>query len=230
MTQREIAAADELWESAAGALPVFSPQEQRAGVVLLRELAKGEPVTLDRLAQALGMSVEATEVLARDSALRPYIQTDEAGRIQRFYGLSVVPTRHKLTVNGRTLWTWCAEDALFMPELLGATAEIESPDPETGQSIRLTMSAERVEAVEPSGVVVSMRRPETVDATSVARIMASACHYILFFASQSSGEQWQAGKPGKQTVLLPLDVAIDFARRSNAHLFGGELAQRRRAN
>jgi hypothetical protein len=29
--------------------------------------------------------------------------------------------RHRLAANGRTLWTWCAQDSLFLPELLGDT-------------------------------------------------------------------------------------------------------------
>ncbi|MPY89490.1 MAG: alkylmercury lyase [Luteitalea sp.] len=218
---------DELWEAACCHFPVVSQEEQRAGIVLLRELAGGEPVTIAQLARALGTPTETAEALTRDSALSPFVHAGEEGRIQGFWGLSVTPTHHQLTVNGRKLWAWCAPDSLEHPELLGDTAEIESRDPETGQLIRLTVSPARVEAVEPTGAVVSMRRPETWNATSAARIMASACHFHFFFASRESGERWVAKHP--ETFLLSPDEVFAFVTRVNSHMFGTELA-RRRAN
>ncbi len=115
-------------------------------------------------------------------------------------------------------------DTFEHPELLGGTAAIESRDPETDELVRLTVSATRIEAAEPKGIMVSMVRPQTWDVTSAARIMASACHFIFFFASHTSGERWQAKHP--ETVLLSLDEAFALAKRSNAHLFGAELARR----
>ncbi len=82
----KIAMMDELWEAVLRRLPVTSPEEQRAGIVLLRELAKGEPVAISQLAEALGTPVEAVEALVRDSALSPFIHTDEEDRIPRFLG------------------------------------------------------------------------------------------------------------------------------------------------
>lgn len=226
MTRNDKTAIDGLWESAERWLPVFSPDEQRAGLVLLRELARGEPVTIARLARALGQSGDAAEGLVKASALSRFVNAGEDGRIKGFWGLSVAPTHHQFGVNGRKLWTWCAQDSLFLPELLGDTAEIESLDPETGELIRLTVSPARVEAVQPAGVMVSMGRPETWDATSATRIMATACHFIYFFGSRSSGERWQRKHSEPNTVLLSLNEAVEFGKRSNARLFGAELARR----
>ena len=89
------------------------------------------------------------------------------------------------------------------------------------------MSPDRIEAVEPADVVASIRRPEACDATSAARIMATACHFNFFFASRESGESWVAKHP--ETFLQSLDAVYAFIRRVNAHLFGAELA-RLRAN
>jgi alkylmercury lyase len=227
MTLKDKTVHECLWDLAAQWLPVFSPTEQHVGIVLLQELAKGEAVTCARLAQALGTPFGATESLVKDSALRPFIHKDEGDRIIGFWGLSVVPTPHQIRVSGRRLWTWCTQDSLFMPELLGETAEVESRDPESNQLIRLTVSPDRVEAAEPSGIAVSMGRPDTWDQSSAARIMATACHFIFFFASRASGERWQAKHAEPETVLLSLDEAHDFGKRSNAYLFGTELALRK---
>lgn len=101
MTWNDIITADDLWEAACCHFPVVSPEGQRSGLVLLRELAKGEPVTTAQLARALGTLVEAAEALTTGSALSPFVHKDEEGRIQGFYGLSVTPTHHQLTIQ----WT-----------------------------------------------------------------------------------------------------------------------------
>jgi alkylmercury lyase len=204
-------------------LPAVPPEDQRIGMVLLHELAKGEPVRIARLAETLGTQPEAIEAFVGDSALNPFIHTDEEGRIQGFWGLSTKPTHHQVVIGGRRLWAWCAVDTLLHPDLLGETARIETRDPETGEMNRLVVSPARVEAAEPTGIVVSVVRPQDADLTSNTRLRASACHFIFFFASPASGERWQAKHP--ETVLVSLDEAFAFAKRSNARVFGAELAR-----
>ena len=224
MSRSDITTVDELWEAVRRRFPPVSPEDQRTGLVLLRALAQGEPVSIGQFAKALGTSAEVAEAFTRDSALSSLVYVGADGRIQGFYGLSVSPTRHQITINGRKLWTWCAPDTLEYPELLGQTAEIMSQDPETGQLVRLTVSPDRIEAVEPTGVVVSIRRPEAWDVTSAAGIITSGCHYQFFFASRDSGQRWVAKNP--QTVLLSLGEVFALMKRFDAHMFGAELARR----
>ncbi|MEX0590101.1 MAG: organomercurial lyase [Xanthobacteraceae bacterium] len=225
MTRNEIVTVEEMWESVARSFPVPLAEEQRVGIVLLRELAGGKPVAVARLAEALGASLPATETLVRNWALAPLVHFGDAGEIRGFHGLAAVPMSHRFAIGGRTLWTWCAYDTLFLPELLGQTAAVESSDPETGQLIRLTVSPDRVETAEPADVAVSMVRPGAWDLTSALRIMTSACHHIFFFASRAAGERWRVKHA--DVVLLSLDEAFAFAKRFNAHVFGAELARRR---
>lgn len=214
---------EELWDAAVDKLPDFSPDEERAGLVLLNELTGGEPVTASRLARALGASVDQAEHYLQDSGFSPLVYRDEQGSAIGFFGLSTVSTDHRFAVNGRTLWAWCAADTLFLPELLGTTAKVESKDPETAETIRLTVSPTAVESSQPDGLLVSMNSPETWETTSAVRIVATACHYIHFFGSAESGERWTSNHPN--TVLVPLEEAFVYARRQNARMFGHELAR-----
>jgi alkylmercury lyase len=111
-------------------------------------------------------------------------------------------------------------------ELLGGPTVVESRDSETDEVIRLTVSPARVEIVEPTSIVLSMRRPEkwNWDATSAAQIMSSACHFHFFFTSRESGERWVAKRP--DTFLLSLDEVSYFVKRFNGHMFGTELTRR----
>lgn len=222
----KVATIDDLVAAFARRVSVLSPEEQRDGIVLLGELTHGEPVTISQLAQVLGRTVGTTEAFVKGPALKPFLYADESDRIVAFMGLTGTPTHHQLTINGRTLWAWCAGDTLSLPELLGRTGAIELRDPETGEPIRLTVSPTRIAAAEPEGITMSWVRTDTWDPTSAARTKVSACHFIFFFASRASGERWQAKHPDK-TLLLPLDEAFELVKRINAYLFGAELARRR---
>ena len=213
------------WERLANELPVFSPEEQRVAVTLYRELAKGQPVDAAQLAQALGVPVaEARALLARDS-IRAFVYQDKQGRVLGFGGLAAAEMAHRFEVDGRTLWTWCAWDSLFIPEILGKSARVQSPDPATGETVRLVVSPDRVESVDPTDAVVSFLLPDADQfRTSAANVMAQFCHFVFFFTSRSSGERWVAKHPG--TFLYSLDDAFALAKRLNAKNFGSELARR----
>jgi alkylmercury lyase len=62
---------------------------------------------------------------------------------------------HRFAVDGRELSTWCALDSLFIPEILGRSAQVTSADPESGGTVRLTVAPERIEQVEPNDAVMS---------------------------------------------------------------------------
>src|SRR5215813_6170137 len=132
MKTSNIPTLDRYWEQLAAEVLTFSPEEQRAAVTLYQELAKGQAVDADELARALGVTpAEARVLLARDS-IKAFVYPDKQGRVLGFGGLAAAQMDHRFEVDGRTLWTWCAWDTLFIPEILGKTARIESRDPESG--------------------------------------------------------------------------------------------------
>jgi alkylmercury lyase len=214
---------DEYWEMLEPHLRRFSPDEQRAAIALYRELAKGQAVDDAQLARALGISAaESRTFLERDS-IKSAIYRDGQGRVLGFGGLAAASMHHRLKVNGRTLSTWCAWDSLFLPEILECSAEVTSPDPETGQLIQLVVTPDRIASVEPRDAVISFVRPDAgVFGTSAANVMAKFCHFIYFFASQASGERWSEKNPG--TFLSSLDDAFVLAKRFNRRNFGLALA------
>ena len=120
-----------------------------------------------------------------------------------FGGLAAAPMSHKLDLEGRTLWTWCAWDSLFIPEILGEQARIESRDPHTGGTIRLTVTPEGVRSQEPETIVVSFVAPDAeLFNSSADNVMASFCHFVFFFESRESGEAWATGTCQRQWDTL----------------------------
>ncbi len=225
MTTTKIPTLDQYWEDLVAHLPLFSPEEQRAAVTLYRELAKGQAVDAAQFGRALGVSLaEGRALLARES-IRAFVYADDQGRVLGFGGLATARMHHRFEVDGRTLWTWCAWDSLFIPEILGKPARVTSPDPENGEVVRLLVSPDRIESAEPEDAVVSFLLPDAQDfQTTAAHVMAKFCHFVFFFTSRSSGERWVARHPG--TFLYSLDEAFVLAKRHNAKNFGPELARR----
>lgn len=225
MTNHQAPTLERYWKTLDETLPVFAPEEQRVAVTLYRELSKGARVTVEQLANALEAPGETVrELLGRDS-LRAFVYPDDQGRVVGFGGLAAAPMQHRFQVDGRTLWTWCAWDGLFIPEILGETARLESPDPETGEIVRLTVTPEGITSVDPETAVISFLLPDASGfAESAASVMASFCHFVFFFAGRPSGERWVERHEG--TFLYSLEQAAELARRLNARNFGHVLARR----
>lgn len=215
---------DEYWAALKPHLPSFSFEEQRAALALYRELAKGEPVDEARLARALDTSIAEVRSLLQRQSIKCLTYTDDRGHILGFGGLATAPMHHRFEVDGRTLSTWCAWDSLFIPGILGLSARVVSPDPLSGETVRLVVTPERIEHVEPSETVISFVRPDPQTfGTSAANVMAKFCHFIFFFASLRSGEHWTKKNPG--TFLCSLDQAFALAKRMNTIKFGAALAR-----
>lgn len=217
---------DSYWTTLAQQLPIFSENDQHVALTIYRELARGEPLTAEQLAHALDVPIpRAREALARES-IKSFTYSDDQGRLLGFGGLATAPMHHRFEVKGHTLWTWCAWDSLFLPELLGETARVASPDPETGEVVRLTVAPDRIQTVQPTTAVLSFLSPKTHDLdTSARNAMANFCHFVFFFASHESGERWATKHPG--TFLYTLEDASELAKRVNQRNFGHALRSAR---
>lgn len=196
-----------------GHLPVefrhLTPVEQRVSLALYRLLADAEPVTPERLAQSVAMPRhEIAEMLRR----WPGVYLNDRGGVIGYWGLALHPMAHRFEVNGRTLYTWCAWDSLFLPALLGATARVVSTCPVTRDRITLTVTRDGVTQAVPPGVVLSF--PQCDSSRMREDLISNFCHYVFFFSSFEAGGRWVADHPG--TVLVSLAEAFELGRQKNA--------------
>src|SRR5262245_60163840 len=158
----------------------YTPGQRRLLVQILRELAHGRPITPEQVDQriaALGLEQEAAHQF-----LRELTERDANDQIVGAIGLSLEDHPHRLMVDGVSLSAWCALDTLFLPALLQQTATIVSPSPMTRAMIRLRVSPERVEEVDPAGaalsiVLVDLNRERVA---SVEAIWNAFCQHVHF--------------------------------------------------
>jgi len=207
--------AGSLAQKVADAFPKLSAPEQRIALGLYRLLAEGEPVSSDRLAQHLDLS---TSLVREVLDTWPAVYFDDKKNVIGFWGLALGEMPHRFKVDGRQLYTWCAWDSLFIPELLGKTAEVESSCPISGQTISLTVGPRRVKNFSPDAAVVSLLSPT---ASFDMNVIASFCHYVLFFSSEESGNKWIANH--EDTFLLTVNDAFEIGRLTNEATFGAVL-------
>ncbi len=156
---------------------------------LVRLLARGHPVTPERLASALHMTAEqVAEVLAALADL----EVDPSGNVVG-WGLTFIPTSHRFLVQEQQFYTWCALDALTYPALLQVVASVESSCPVSGTPVTLSITPAGVHDLAPASAVVSLVIPEQGNACDRGR--GSFCNQSLFFRSRRDALLWQASSP-----------------------------------
>ena len=198
------------------AAPPLDEHEQRLALGLYRLLAQGEPVEAGSLAEDVGLPLDEVKGALGDWA---GIFMDEDDRVIGFLGLSIRPMPHRLTVVGRTLYAWCAFDTLFLPELLGERAEVQSQCPTTGQQITLAVEGTDVTRLQPVDTVLSyLHKDEPLD----QHVITTFCHYIHFFANPAAAAEWNAKHDG--TFTISVDDGSELARLVNRGRYPSILA------
>jgi len=191
------------------AFPVMNITEQRLALKLYALLSEGDAVPLERLSERTGMPLADVKTMLESW---PGVFCDDKHCIIGFWGIAVDETSHHFEVSGKLVYTWCAWDTLFIPELLNTTAHITSHCASSGDEIRLTISPRGIESAQPDQTMVSFLVPDEDGLKE--NITTSFCHYVFFFRSRETGEQWLAEHPG--TFLLSLDDAFDIGKKMNA--------------
>ncbi len=193
-------------------IPSLSPDAPGFVVELWRLLAKGHPISSEQVEKTLSYLGISREVLTK---LKAGLEYDDQGNIVGAVGLSLNPaSSNRLQINGHTLYTWCAWDALFIPLGLKQTVMVDALSPATGDSIRIRVTPERVESYEPERAVISIIVPSTgaVSAASTPEdVWLAFCNHVHFFSSPEAASAWFAGKQ-HAPLLLSIEEGYELGR------------------
>jgi alkylmercury lyase len=194
-----------------GIRQAFTPDVSRLTVRLWREIAKGSPVSLQRV-EKIASTLDIEQQTARE-VLDKMCEQDGDGNVVGIAGLSQNQHPHRFTVNGIRLATWCAWDALFLPIMLQQAAKVTSQCPATGEIIRLTITPEGVTSYQPASAVISIviPQPRTSGLESVEEIWMTFCHHIHFFASLKAAQEWVATQE-QEIAILTIEEAFELGR------------------
>jgi DNA-binding transcriptional MerR regulator len=143
------------------------------------------------------------------------VQRDGGDRVVAFGGLSLRPTAHRFDVAGRSLYTWCAWDTLFLPRLLDDRARVASTCPITGADVSLSVGPDRVMDWQPRELWVSFPPPSQA---CIDDITASFCRHVHFLAGAPARERWLNENDGG--LALGLGEAFELGRLATRTLTG----------
>lgn len=191
----------------------LSDVERRVATCLYRCLAQGQPVPAAALAEQAGLPQKAVQETLR---AWPGVFRDGDARVIGFWGLTIIPMEHQLTVDGRTLYTWCAWDTLFIPEILDRSASVRSTSAVDGAEIVFEVGPQGVTNLRAPNAMLSFVLPS--DEAWTREIQTNFCHFVRFFRDADEGERWLRTRP--DGFLLPLEQAYLAARLKNRYEYG----------
>jgi alkylmercury lyase len=169
----------------------------------VRLLSEGEPVVLERLATVIGWPLEDVETALAEQTSA---ERDQQGRL---VGLSLTlrPTPHRFTVDARTVFAWCASDTLMFPVILGRPAIVESTCPQTARPVRIELTPDAVQRLDPPEAVMSAVRPTG----TLADVRAATCSHGHFFSSAAATTEWARRHP--DGYIHPVEDAFRLDRQ-----------------
>jgi len=206
---------DRLSDFFVATFPQMNRNEQVLARTIYQQLALGEPLSLGRLAGIVGQVPRTIK-----ERLEKWGDTfyNDAGDIIGFRGISIGKKPHRIQINNIISYTWCAWDTLFIPELVGATAQVTSICTTTDKTISLTVAPQGVHSTQ-SDIWLSFLLP---DEKSVQKnVTTSFCCFVHFFSSKAAGETWTF--QNKSTFLLSLDDAFKVGKKVNAARYANVL-------
>ena len=144
------------------------------------------PVSPERLANAMHSTRAEVEAFLQSSDR----VVEASGNIQ--------------TVTG----SGCALDTLLFSMLTGHSTRVVSICPATGKEIRLIVTPQGTEDLDPQGAVISLRLPSPE--TSASNAGETICAYGHFFVDREHASTWSGLHP--EAVLLSVEDAVPLAR------------------
>jgi alkylmercury lyase len=133
------------------------------------------------------------------------IRRDETGRVVGSAGLSVIPDRHRIELNGRTFWTWCAYDILGIFGAYRATGTAFSSSPATGATLQVRFHDGR-----PNAGSEVLFRPSDSYAECCSNIYEEWCLNSNLFEDKPSAQAWSTSR-GLEGRILGLEEASVLA-------------------
>jgi alkylmercury lyase len=199
----------DLSDALVAAAPTLDPEGRSIAGTLYRLLAKGQPVADTEIAAHTAIPIDrvAAALASWDGVYR-----DESDHIIGFWGLTITEMQpHRLQVDETQLYAWCAWDTLFLPATLNAEILVESKDANSGDTVTLTVTPDRVTKRSHEHMVVSFLLP---NGPFTDDVIQSFCHYVNFFTDTQSARPWL--DTHENTFAVPLDEAFELGQRWNA--------------
>jgi hypothetical protein len=169
-------------------------------------LARSAPIGQEALARDTGMGLDRVIELLDQLDRAGRIRRDGAGKVVASAGLSIVPDRHEVEIEGRRFWTWCAYDIVGIFGALAASGHALSRSP-SGPTIEVRFVRGRPE---PTDAVLF--RPHEDLRNRCQNVYEEWCPNSNLFPNAQLAERW-AEERGLRGRVLGLGEAGSLATK-----------------
>ncbi len=150
---------EELRQAWHGRLSHLSETQDQLRRVAFRWVRAGRVATASRLADGAGLSLEVVHDELAALEQQGLLVCDAHG-VVGISGLSLVETPHHLHLDGRSLFTWCALDAVGIAAGLGADAAIAGQCFHCQRDVAVRFEAGQVMAASPADLSLWLPLPQ----------------------------------------------------------------------
>jgi alkylmercury lyase len=159
------------------------------------------PVSLDQLATQLGLTTVETARLLR---LTWRARVDLRDGMVRLDATPAGPRRYRVHAGGRPVGAGkgCSVDMYLLALALGRPIHAAVTCPATGTPIRVDITPDRVERIDPPTAVVAVVNLDADLTLGLDRIDADVCAQQPFFASTQAASGWLADHPNGRLILV----------------------------
>ena len=171
-------------------------------------LSTAEPIGIEELAAKTAIRLDKLSGLLDELDGAGRIRRNAGGEVVGSAGLSVVPDRHEIELDGRRFWTWCAYDILGIFGALAANGRAISPSPPDGKPIAVLFVRGR-----PDKNDAVLFRPDDDLMSSCENVYEEWCPNSNLFANRQLATRW-ADAHSMRGRVLDLDEASDLATRN----------------
>lgn len=188
-------------------------EQEELCLPILHQVTRGKPI--EKAALAASLHVSQGDLEQRLLHL-PDTEFDQQGNVVG-WGVTLVPTRHRFQIDGKSLYIWCAFDTVLFPPSLRAEARVQSTCPVTGHPITFVATPEgTIKNLTPTSSVMSLIIP----AERSECVRATFCEQSLFFESEQAAFPWLVAHP--EAMLLSIEEAATVGKRVAASRFLGK--------
>jgi hypothetical protein len=183
----------------------LAPAERELYVWMLQGFANGSPPSAGAIrteAARLGLDLNRTR---QKLATEDLIHFGGDGEIAVAYPFSAHPTRHRVHIEGHTLYAMCAIDALGVAPMCDRAVVIDSSDPLTNDDIKVWLQPDGKGTWHPHEAVVVAGR--SCDGAA----FEGCCRVLNFFASSESAERYVRER-AVDGFAVTISQAIDVGR------------------
>jgi alkylmercury lyase len=185
--------------------------------VAFSALRREERLDPEQLALRTGLDDHAVNAALRWLHDAGLVERDRKGRLVGIAGLTLEPTRHRLVLDGQSLHTWCAIDAVGIPAALSLDAHVTTTCALCDSSLAVDID----HGEPPSDSVLRGWIPPT----DCKDVRADLCPLANLFCSLAHLEQWLdgAGDPSGEAADLARFAELgrqawgDLAAKGNEH-------------